>query len=135
MNGDKRIGSSPKANTLRRNPTEPEQRLWHSLRNRQLGNLKFRRQAPVGSYIADFLCLDIMLIVEVDGDTHSSTQAQDARRTEYLEGKGFRVIRFSNVEVMTNMEGVLLRILASAHPSPSHASGAGPTLSQGERER
>jgi very-short-patch-repair endonuclease len=134
----KRIGSlSPdRARTLRHKPAEPERRLWQKLRNRQLGDLKFRRQTPVGPYVADFLCLDAMLIVEVDGDTHGTTQALDARRTAYLEREGFRVIRFSNAEVMANIDGVLVAVLAATlMPSPSQApSGSGPTLSRGERE-
>jgi len=74
------------------------------------------------------------LIVEVDGETHGSTQAQDARRTEYLASEGFRVIRFSNAEVTANIEGVLAHIVDIARlPSPSQASGLGPSLSRGER--
>jgi very-short-patch-repair endonuclease len=132
-----------RARTLRRNPTEPEKRLWQKLRNRQLSNLKFRRQTPVGPYIADFLCLDALLIVEVDGEAHGSTQARDAVRTAYVENEGFRVIRFSNAEVMGNMDGVLAQILAAAMPSPSRRlPSAGPSnesrasfeLSQRERD-
>ena len=124
-----------RARSLRRNQTEPERHLWPKLRNRQLGGLKFRRQCPVGRYIADFLCLESKLIVEVDGESHASTQAADAGRTAYLENEGFRVIRFSNVEVMGNLEGVLMRILAVAlAPSPSHLlKEVGPSLSPRER--
>jgi very-short-patch-repair endonuclease len=136
MERQKRIGGQPpdRARSLRRTQTEPEQRLWKALRNRQLANLKFRRQAPIGAYVADFLCVDVMLIVEVDGDTHASTQAQDARRTAYLESEGFRVIRYSNTEIVANIDGVLADILTAAQPSPSHASGAGPSLSRRERD-
>ena len=136
MAQSKRIGgaSPDRARSLRHNPTEPERRLWQKLRNRQLGDLKFRRQTPVGAYITDFLCLEVMLIVEVDGETHASTQALDARRTDYLESEGFRVIRFSNAEVMANIDGVLVAIAAAALlPSPSQACGLGPSLSRGER--
>ncbi len=130
----KRISSpSPdRARSLRKNPTEPEKRVWQALRNRQLAGLKFRRQTPVGPYVADFLCLEAMLIVEVDGDTHATTQAIDAERTAYLESEGFRVIRFSNAEVMMNMDGVLVHLLATVQPSPSRQL-AGPSLSQRER--
>ena len=136
MASAKRIGgSSPgRARALRHDSTEPERILWRALRNRQLGGFKFRRQTPVGRYIADFLCLDAMLIVEVDGDTHGSTQAQDARRTDYLESEGFRVIRFSNADVMANLEGVLTHILAVVRePSPSQTCGSGPSPSRWER--
>jgi very-short-patch-repair endonuclease len=128
MEQRKRIGatSPDRARSLRHYPTEPEKRLWHALRNRQLGNLKFRRQTPVGPYVADFLCMEAMLIVEVDGDTHAATQAADAERTAFLMSEGFRVVRFSNVEVMGNLDGVLSAILSAAQPSPSR-------LSQGER--
>jgi very-short-patch-repair endonuclease len=127
-------GSSARARSLRRVLTEPERRLWHKLRNRNLAELKFRRQVPIGRYVADFLCLEVMLIVEVDGEAHASTQAQDAERTASLVSEGFRVIRFSNADVMANIEGVLAHILLVARPSPSHAPGVGPSLSQGERE-
>jgi very-short-patch-repair endonuclease len=132
----KRIGSPypENARTHRRNPTEPEKRLWQVLRNRHLGGLKFRRQTSVGPYIADFLCLDAMLIVEVDGDTHAATQSEDQRRTVWLEAEGFQVIRFGNADVMTNIEGLATRILSSAQrPSPSQACRLGPLpLPEGE---
>lgn len=132
----KRIGSPhpERAKSLRRNPTEPERLLWTALRNRQLGKLKFRRQVPVGAYVADFLCLDAMLIVEVDGDTHALSQVSDDKRTTFLERAGFRVVRFANADVMANLEGVLLAIFnAACAPSPSQAAGLGPSLSRGER--
>ena len=124
-----------RARSLRKNQTEPERHLWQKLRNRQLGAIKFRRQSPVGPYIADFLCTESKLIVEVDGETHTSTQAADAGRTAFLENEGFRVIRFSNAEVMANLEGVLAHILAAARStSPSHLlSEEGPSLSCPER--
>ena len=132
----KRIGSPhpERAISLRRDPTEPERLLWNALRARQLGGLKFRRQTAVGPYVADFLCIEAMLIVEVDGDTHAHSRAVDAKRTAFLESQGFQVVRFSNAEVMSNMEGVLAAILAEAPaPSPSQASGWGPTHSRGAR--
>jgi very-short-patch-repair endonuclease len=132
----KRIGSPhpERAKSLRRALTEPEQRLWKALRARQLGELKFRRQTAVGPYIADFLCLEAMLIVEVDGDTHAHSQMSDAKRTAFLESQGFNVMRFSNADVMSNLEGVLVAILAAVPaPSPSQAFGLGPSLSRGER--
>ncbi len=133
----RRIGgtSSTYTRRLRQNATGPERFLWQRLRNRQLGCLKFRRQVPIGKYIVDFLCLEVMLVVEVDGDTHAFTQAADALRTAHLESEGFKVVRFTNSEVMGNMEGVLLAISSAAFgPSPSQAFGLGPALSQRERD-
>ncbi len=133
----RRIGgtSSGLAQRLRRNATGPERYLWQRLRNRQLGGLKFRRQVPIGRYVVDFLCLEVMLVVEVDGDTHAFTQAADAERTAFLEREGFRVIRFSNAQVLTEADGVLAHILACAcQPSPSQSCGLGPTLSRRERD-
>ena len=98
-----------RARQMRREPTEPEKRLWRNLSNSQLGGYKFRRQATVESSIADFLCPAKALIVEVDGDTHD--QAADARRDAMLAARGFTTIRFTNHEVMTNVDGVLITIL------------------------
>jgi very-short-patch-repair endonuclease len=97
---------------LRIDLTPPERRLWHRLNRRQLGGFKFRRQAAIGPYIADFLSHDAMLIVEIDGDTHGdSAQADhDARRTQFLEAQGFRVIRFFNAEVRDDLDDVVRRI-------------------------
>ncbi len=93
------------ARTMRNNPTEPEQRLWSILRARQLGGYKFRRQEKIGGAIADFYCPQKGLVVEVDGDTHADPAA-DAGRTARLERLGFRVVRVTNPDVMSNLEGV-----------------------------
>ena len=116
-----------RATEMRRNPTEPEKRLWRHLSNSQLGGYKFRRQAVIGTYIVDFLCPQKALIVEVDGDTHDADK--DRLRDDVLVGRGFRGARFTNHDVMTNMDGVLHGILAaldeapdrwdSPHPNPS----------------
>lgn len=92
--------------------TPPERKLWHRLNRHQLEGVKFRRQAAVGPYIADFLSHDAMLIVELDGDTHAdSDQARkDESRTRYLEAKGFRVIRFFNSEIRADLDDVVRRI-------------------------
>ena len=111
-----------RAREMRNNPTEPEKRLWRALSNGQLG-AKFRRQAVIPPYIADFACPAMKLIVEVDGDTHDVPT--DARRDAHLTALGFRVIRVSNADVMTNIAGVLEFILdalsgaRSPHPNPS----------------
>ncbi len=110
---------------MRNAPTEAEKRLWRHLSNRQLGGFKFRRQAVIGSIIADFLCPAHALVVEVDGDTHDPSA--DGRRDERLARIGYHVIRFTNHDVIANMEGVLSAILAKVsslpprwpHPNPS----------------
>lgn len=110
-----------RAKALRRLPTVAERRLWEALRSHQLDGAKFRRQAPVGPYIVDFICPSAHLVVEIDGGQHASTTNYDAKRERYLEEQGFRVIRFWNNEVLENLDGVLARLqatLAKQHPSP-----------------
>ena len=111
---------------MRRNPTEPEKRLWRALSNSQVDGLKFRRQEVIGPYIADFMCPARSLIVEVDGDTHD--QAKDRLRDDVLAESGFRVVRVGNADVMSNAEGVVDAIRLAAvgrssrhnpHPNPS----------------
>jgi very-short-patch-repair endonuclease len=102
------------ARRLRQNPTLAEQRLWQALKNRQLDGLRFRRQHPVGSFIVDFYCPQHRLVVEVDGDIHSQQVEYDTIRTTQLNQFGYRVVRFSNHEVMTNLATVLRQILAAS---------------------
>jgi very-short-patch-repair endonuclease len=100
------------AKQLRVDSTPAEKRLWEQLRNRQLEEQKFRRQAPIGPYIVDFICLERKLIIEIDGWTHS-TEAEvsnDKRRTTYLESQGYKVIRFQNVDIKDGMDQVLMLI-------------------------
>ena len=97
--------------TLRKNQTETEAAIWRRLRNRQLGGYKFRRQHSFPPYVVDFVCIEKALIIELDGGQHASAVDADQRRTEFLEHKGFRVVRFWNNEVLGNMEDVLERIL------------------------
>ena len=116
-----------RAAEMRRNPTEPEKRLWRHLSNRQLDGHKFRRQSVIGWFIADFLCPQKAVIVEVDGDTHD--QAKDRLRDDVLGQNGFRVVRVTNDDVMINMDGVLQHLLIAVaaapprwnrpHPNPS----------------
>jgi len=116
-----------RARNMRREPTEPEIRLWRALSRSQLGGYKFRRQAVVGSFIADFLCPQKALIVEVDGDTHDIEA--DRRRDLALRSLGFAVLHVTNIDVMQNLGGVCEAILsplekapdrwASPHPNPS----------------
>jgi primosomal protein N' (replication factor Y) len=99
----------PDRHTLRTNATDAERRLWRVLRNRQLEGCKFRRQHPIGPYVADFACTRHQLVVEADGGQHAGNP-DDIRRTEWLESQGWRVLRFWNNEILDNTEGVLGRI-------------------------
>jgi very-short-patch-repair endonuclease len=99
-----------------------EARLWWRLRNRQLDGLKFRRQVPRGKYVADFLCDEAMLIVEVDGSQHGERTAQDAYRTAYLESLGYVVLRFWNFDLLQNTDRVLdhiCHVAAGRRKAPS----------------
>ncbi|NBJ09795.1 endonuclease domain-containing protein [Microvirga arsenatis] len=105
-----------RASSLRRNLTEPDRKLWWHLRQRlPLEKGHFRRQVPIGPYVADFCCLTSKLVVEVDGHQHGydAKAVHDEHRTSYLNSHGFRVIRFTNREVMTAIESVLDTILAA----------------------
>ena len=100
-----------RARSLRNSTTEAERALWRHLRQRQLDGRKFRRQVRIGPYIADFACLDPLIVVEVDGGQHAEARAYDARRDDYMRAQGFRVLRFWNNEVLGNIEGVCEAIL------------------------
>jgi len=95
-----------RARELRKNPTEAEQALWKHLRMCQLEGHKFRRQQPLGRYIVDFVCLEKRLIVELDGGQHAEQVLSDTARTAWLETQGFRVLRFWNNEVLSEIESV-----------------------------
>jgi very-short-patch-repair endonuclease len=101
-----------RARSLRKNMTDAERRLWRYLRQRQLDGHKFRRQVRIGPYIADFACLNPLIVIEVDGGQHAEARAYDARRDDYMRGQGFRVLRFWNNDVLSNMEGVWEMIAA-----------------------
>jgi very-short-patch-repair endonuclease len=93
---------------LRRNATRAERRLWQVLRRKQVGGFRFRHQVILSGYIADFVCLEARLVVEVDGATHSSETeiARDLRRTAALAAHGFAVLRFANDGVYRNLDGL-----------------------------
>ncbi|MEW5891515.1 MAG: endonuclease domain-containing protein [Pseudomonadota bacterium] len=95
-----------KARRLRSNMTEAEQCLWRHLRGSQLG-VAFRRQYPIGPYISDFACVSLKLLIELDGGQHMEAQAYDQRRDAWLRGKGFRLLRFWNHDVLQNTEAVV----------------------------
>ncbi|WBH15708.1 endonuclease domain-containing protein [Sphingomonas radiodurans] len=107
-------GTIGRARALRRNATPAEARLWSILRNSALEGAKFRRQQRIGPYIADFVCQSARLVIEVDGDTHATPEAiaHDAKRTAFLHHEGYRVLRFSNADVIQNVEGVAATITA-----------------------
>ncbi len=96
----------PLARQMRHEPTSAEQKLWNRIRNRQIGTAKFRRQYTIDRFIVDFVCLEHRLIIEVDGDIHDQQQEHDAVRQEFLESLGFRMIRFSNGDVLGSLEAV-----------------------------
>ena len=116
---------------MRRKMSPPEARLWNALRNEQVRHLHFRRQVPIGPYFADFSSHTAKLVIEVDGFQHftEAGQAHDARRTVFLESRGYRVIRFNAGQVLNDLQGVFDAILASARPA--HHASHGPPSPQG----
>ncbi|MGO4407072.1 endonuclease domain-containing protein [Bosea sp. RAF48] len=102
------------ARQLRQSSTRQEDALWSLLRNRQLDGLKFRRQVPLLGYTVDFICIDRKLIVEIDGRQHSWERDYDAARTAEIERHGFKLVRFSNAEVMDSRDDVLATIRTAA---------------------
>lgn len=114
------VANTNRARALRRDSTEAERKLWSLLRSRRLSAYKFRRQFPIGPYIADFACFAHRLVVELDGGQHASAVAYDEARTRCLAAQGWCVRRFWNNDVLANPEGVLTTILAAlTNPLPS----------------
>ena len=95
-----------RARALRARPTDAERKLWTILRYRQMDGHRFRRQAPIGRYIADFVCFERKLVVEVDGGQHALQVQRDSARTAWLHAQGYRVLRFWNNDVLENVDGV-----------------------------
>jgi very-short-patch-repair endonuclease len=117
---------------LRREMTEAERKLWAVLRSSQLNGAKFRRQQPIGPFVADFVCQEHKLIVEVDGGQHAECRT-DERRTAFLQSKGYRVLRFWNNETLNNLAGVAEVIAAAlSSPHPARAARESPSPSRGE---
>ena len=101
-----------KARENRKNPTPAEKKLWFDvLQNKRLSGLKFTRQKPLDEYIVDFYCSELMLVIEVDGESHASQQKYDESRTERLGLLGIEIIRYTNTEVLANLEGVYRDLL------------------------
>lgn len=117
------------ARSLRKEPTSPENKLWYVLRNRQMNGHKFRRQHPIGKYIADFYCDELRLIIELDGESHFIAEGinNDKIRSKFLEEQSYKIARFTNVEIKENFEGVVQSIYELT-------KALTPPLSQGERE-
>src|SRR6516162_10260575 len=114
-------GARDRARALRREMTEAERRICKLLRSRQLDGYRFRRQVPLGRYIADFLCHKVLLIVEVDGGQHEAASLPEAERSRFLRDEGYQVLRFWNNEVLANPEGVratIIEHLRRDHPHP-----------------
>ena len=116
------------ARALRRGATPAERKLWQGLRRHRVGGLKFRRQVPLGPYIADFYCPSAKLVIEVDGVSHIDA-SRDAIRDSWMAQHGIRVVRVANRDVLANLEGTLIAIgeIAAAPPPPT-------PLPQGEEE-
>jgi very-short-patch-repair endonuclease len=118
---------------LRREAPVPERILWSLLRNRNLGGFKFRRQQPIGPYVADFFCENARLVVELDGRSHDNQESYDLQRDAYLRGRGIELIRIQNDDLLSNRIAVAEMILAMAEqtakepspqPSPTGRGGA-----------
>ncbi|WP_375426976.1 endonuclease domain-containing protein [uncultured Sphingomonas sp.] len=120
------------AKAMRSNPTPAEARLWYKLRAKRLNGVKFTRQDVIGNYIVDFVARERRLIIEVDGDTHAASAEYDAKRTAWLKGEGYQVIRFANADVIGNEEGVLTLITVALSNSPSPRPS--PQRGEGEEE-
>ena len=105
-----------RAKELRGQMALAEKRLWQHLRGKQMNGLRFRRQEPVGNYIADFYCAAAKLVIEMDGDSHSERAETDALRDDVLHNEGYTVLRFHNAQVFDDLTGVLETI--SMHGAP-----------------
>jgi very-short-patch-repair endonuclease len=110
-----------RARSLRANSTDAERIIWSALRAHRLNGASFRRQTPIGPYVVDFICHAARLAIEIDGGQHfeSKQEQRDARRDAYLTGKGYRVQRFNNYDVMINRQGVRETIAAAIGRAPS----------------
>ena len=113
--------NTQRARTLRKNLTDTERCLWSRLRRQQINGHKFRRQFPLGVYIADFVCLEARLIVEVDGGQHAEHASKDAVRDKWLVSQGFRVLRFWNNDVLRETDTVVEEIVQALKNTPTPA--------------
>ena len=131
-----KIELTSSARSLRQRSTDAERKLWSRLRDHRLMGFKFKRQAPRGRYVVDFLCVEAQLVIEVDGSQHAEKRSEaDRRRTAALEREGLTVLRFWNIDVLKNLDGVLTLITEalSRCTSPSPGAQSAPSSPQGER--
>ena len=119
---------------LRRDATDAEQALWQRIRGRQLGGHKFRRQAPIAWFIADFVCTERKLVVELDGGQHQERAEADELRTRVMESHGYRVMRVWNNDVLKNRDGVLEALIAELERTDGGTQGPHPNPLPQERE-
>ncbi len=122
------------AKALRSRMTDAERKLWFALRDRRFSDFKFRRQAPIGPFIADFICYGARVVIEVDGGQHVES-SRDARRDGWFAANDFHVLRFWNNDVLSNLEGVLTALLDLLHkrtPHPARAARGRPSPARGE---
>ena len=105
------------ARELRKNMTPAEKKLWEALRGRRFRNHKFRRQVPINRFIVDFLCLQHMLIIEVDGEVHVEQKEHDEEREQFLRERNFKILRFQNEEIEQNLDAVLDHIEQAIYTS------------------
>jgi very-short-patch-repair endonuclease len=111
------VSTVERARELRKNMTDAERLLWSRLRRRQVHGLRFRRQHPIGPFIADFACTQAGLIIELDGGQHVQARDKDAARTRWLKQSGYHVLRFWNHDVLTQI-GAVLQVIAAATQAP-----------------
>lgn len=117
----------PLRRKLRQQATHAEKIFWRAVAQRQLGGLKFRRQHGIGGFIVDFYCVQKKLIIEIDGDSHfqDGAQARDMERTNYLESLGYNVIRYTNLDVVNNLDGIMQDLLEKISSAPSSSPARG----------
>jgi very-short-patch-repair endonuclease len=101
------LNNIPGARVLRTTSTHAEALLWEALRGRKLGGIKFRRQHPIGPFVADFCCAERRLVVELDGEVHATQRERDVERDALLHQAGYTVIRFTNEQVLHDLQAVL----------------------------
>jgi very-short-patch-repair endonuclease len=127
------------AKKLRSNMTDAERRLWYRLRAHRFGGIKFKRQVPIGPYVADFACLNRRLVLEIDGGQHAESET-DCLRDQRLREAGFKVLRFWNNDVLARTDTVLELIMDALKDEGSPSPGAlrappSPQRERGKRDR